>query len=599
MNHYQAPLRDIRFAMNEVLQYPNHYADIPAGEDAGVETVDAVLEEFARFCETEIAPLNQTADAEGCRWQDGDVVTPSGFVDAYRQFADGGWPGLAADTEYGGQGLPSSLQRVLMEMMASASIGFTLYTSAQAGAIETLAAHGTVEQRELYERKLVSGAWNASMCLTEPHCGSDLGLMRCKAEYAEGDCFRISGTKIFITGGEHDLTDNIVHLVLARLPDAPAGNGGISLFIVPKYLPDASGEAGLRNSLSCGGVEQKMGIKASATCVMHFDDAHGFLLGQKNRGLQAMFTLVNASRIAAAGQGVSHAELGFQKSLAYAQDRLQMRSLSGIKNPAAEADPIIVHPDVRRMLLTQKAFAEGNRLLVYYLGMQLDLAQGAIAASNRDAAQQRLELLTPIAKAFCTETGIESANLALQCLGGHGYIREWGVEQNLRDARIATLYEGTTGIQALDLLGRKVVGSGAKILDPFIEEIEGFCGSRSATGPEAVMILQLRSLLDEWRSLSANIIVQARAKPDQIGAASVNYLMFSGYLCLAWLWARSSISALDSIAAGNGDQEFYRAKRITAQFYFDQILPRTRTCVAAIEAGPDSTMALEPAHFRF
>lgn len=599
MTDYKAPLRDIRFVMNEVLDYEAHYSTFPGGEDASPEMVDAILQEFARFCENTVAPINRTGDEQGCTWHDGEVTTPAGFKDAYTAYAEGGWPSLSCDPTYGGQGLPPSLSRVVGEMLGTASTGFTLYTSGQNGAIETLAAFGTPAQRALYERRLITGEWNATMCLTEPHCGTDLGLLRTRAEPDADGSYAISGTKIFITGGEHDLTENIVHIVLARLPDAPRGTKGISLFIVPKFLSDADGRLGERNKVSCGSIEHKMGVKASATCVMNFDGARGYLLGEPNRGLMAMFTFMNTSRVAAAVQGVTHAELGFQKSLAYARERLQMRSLTGPKNPDGPADPIIVHPDVRRMLLTQKAFAEGNRLLVYYLAKHIDLVERSSDHATREASGRRLDFMTPIAKAFATETGFEAASLALQCFGGHGYIREWGVEQNLRDARIAMLYEGTTGIQALDLLSRKVLGSGGAMLTAFTDEIQRFCDRPDHGQALSPQLRRLQQLIGEWQSLTESIGQKAVANPDEIGAASVNYLMYSGYVCLAYFWLRAMACAGEKLQQQPADADFYRSKLLTGKFYFDHILPRTRACAAVIEAGAESLMALDQAHFQF
>ncbi len=599
MTDYKAPLRDIRFAINEVLDYPAHYATLPGADDASEEIVDAILQEFAKFSEQTLVAINRSGDEEGCHWEDGAVTTPQGYKQAYDKYVAGGWSSVSSDTELGGQGLPSSLNNILGEMMTSACPGFALYTAGQSGAIETLASFGTAQQRALYERKLIEGDWNATMCLTEPHCGTDLGLMRTKATPNGDGSFAVSGTKIFITGGEHDLTDNIVHIVLARLPDAPAGTKGISLFIVPKYNSDAQGNLAERNHVTCGSIEHKMGIKASATCVMNFDGATGYLLGEAHRGLLAMFTFMNASRIAAATQGVAHAELGFQKSLAYSRERLQMRSLTGAKTPQWPADPIIVHPDVRRMLLTQKAFAEGNRMLIASLAQQLDLAERSDDKKTRQAAQARLDFMTPIAKAFATETGFEAANLGLQCFGGHGYIREWGMEQNVRDCRISMLYEGTTGIQALDLLGRKVLASKGAMLGEFTQEVAGFCEAHQQTPALQPFVSQLSSLIQEWKSLTQNIAVKSMKNPDEVGAASVNYLMYSGYVCLAYLWARSVAVAQQQLAADTTEAEFYLAKINTAQFYFDHILPRTRTCVASIEAGANSMMGLDEAHFQF
>lgn len=599
MSEYKAPLRDLQFIMHELLGFSTHYAALPGYEEVSVDLIDTVVGEYAKFCENEIAPLNRTGDEEGCTWENGEVTTPSGFREAYQQYIEAGWKSLPWDTHYGGQGLPHSLNKLMTEMLASANMSFTLYASAQPGAIETISTFGTPEQRDTYERKLIEGTWNATMCLTEAHCGTDLGLLRTRAAPNADGSYLVSGTKIFITGGDHDLNENIIHLVLARLPDAPAGTDGISLFIVPKFLPNPDGEPGEKNPVHCGSIEHKMGVKGSATCVMHFEEAKGYLLGEPNRGLHAMFTFINASRISAAIQGVAHAELGFQKSLAYSRERIQMRAAAGPKYPDQPADPIIVHPDVRRMLLTQKAFAEGSRMMSAYLAMQLDVADKHSDETIRKQARNRLEFMTPIAKAFATETGFESANLGLQCFGGHGYIREWGVEQNVRDARIAMLYEGTTGIQALDLLGRKVLGSGGKLLSPFIEDIQQFCEQAPQTPELDKMTDALRTLAQEWTELTTNIGERASQNPDEVGAASVNYLMYAGYVSLAYFWARTVAVALPNAGESHEEQDFYSAKIATAEFYFQQILPRTRTCVAVMAAGSESLMTLGEDQFWF
>ncbi|MEM9257740.1 MAG: acyl-CoA dehydrogenase C-terminal domain-containing protein [Pseudomonadota bacterium] len=595
---YKTPLRDIRFSLFEVLGYQEHCESLGGEEILDQETATLLLAQYGRFCEDVVAPLNATGDLEGCRFADGSVSPPNGFKDAYRQYAADGWFSLTSEPAFGGQGLPPSLAKIISEILSSANMGFTLYTSAIPGAIATLQRYGSETQRALYERRLISGEWNATMCLTEPHCGTDLGLLRTKAIPDRGGSFRISGAKIFITGGEHDLTENIVHLVLARVEGAPGGTSGISLFIVPKISCSESGELGESNGVSCGAVEKKMGVKASATCVMNFDNARGFLLGEENRGLAAMFTFINASRISAASQGVAHAELGFQKSLAYSRERLQMRSLSGAKNPDQPADPIIVHPDVRRMLLTQKAFAEGNRLFNHFLAMQLDLINSD--SSDRERAQARLDLLTPVAKAFATETGVESADLAVQCFGGHGYIHEWGVEQNLRDSRIATIYEGTTGVQAIDFLGRKVLGGLGVALQDLLGEIDSFCSDfnaqKTSCSDYCSVISEKTAVLRQITSLIAERVSR---DPEEVGAASVSYLMFVGYTVVGYFWLRASKVALDALDKSRPDHEFYEAKLAVAAFYFDHILVRTDLHAQSIRAGARSMMSLRAEQFRF
>ena len=507
MPHYKAPLRDLRFVRNELLGYEAHYASLPGAEDATPDMVDAILEEGAKFCEQVLSPLNRSGDEQGCTLTEQGVTTPAGFKEAYQQFVDGGWPSLASDTEFGGQGLPASLGFVLSEMMGTANWSWNMYPGLSHGAMNTLEAHGTQEQKETYLTRLISGEWTGTMCLTEPHCGTDLGLLKTRAQPQKDGSYRISGTKIFISAGEHDLAENIVHIVLARLPDAPEGTKGISLFIVPRYRADALNES---NGVSCGSLEHKMGIHGNATCVMNFDEATGYLLGEPNKGLNGMFTFMNAARIGTGIQGLAHTEIAYQGAVRYARERLQMRSLSGVKNPDGPADPIIVHPDVRRMLLTIKAFSEGNRALVYYTAQIADLLNSP-EAKIREQADLELSFLTPIVKAFLTETGFEAANLGLQCYGGHGYISEWGMEQNVRDSRIATLYEGTTGIQALDLLGRKVLLTQGATMRPFTKVIHKFCQGQEENAELAEFIKPLAALNQEWGELTMAIGMKAMA----------------------------------------------------------------------------------------
>ena len=491
--------------------------------------------------------------------------------------------------------MPESLGMVISEMMGTANWAWAMYPGLSHGAMNTISLHGTEQQKNTYLTRLISGEWTGTMCLTEAHCGSDLGTLRTKAEPQADGTYCITGTKIFISAGEHDMVDNIIHIVLARLPDAPEGTKGISLFIVPKFLVNKDGSLRERNGVKCGSIEHKMGIHGNATCVMNFDGATGYLIGPENKGLNAMFTFMNTARLGTAMQGLAHAELGFQKSLAYARDRLQMRSLSGIKNPSGPADPIICHPDVRRMLLTQKAFAEGGRMLIQFAGHQVDKGRGGASPEEVKAADELLSFLTPIAKAFLTEVGFESANLALQCFGGHGFIREWGVEQNVRDSRISMLYEGTTGIQALDLLGRKVLGSGGELLKGFVKIVHQFC----LTHPENPYVATLTELTKEWGELSVKIGAAAMRDPEEVGAASVDFLMYSGYITLAYLWARAAQEAQQALDDKRGDTEFYQAKLYTARFYFQRIVPRTRALAVTMLAGVDNLMALDEAHFAF
>ena len=599
MPAYQPPLDDIRFAMRDVLQFDNHYSNLPGAEDADPETVDAILEEGAKFARDVLSPLNAVGDAQGCLWVSGEVKTPEGFRDAYQQYVDGGWPSIAQSTELGGQGLPESLGTILSEMNGTANWSWAMYPGLSHGAMNTLSAHGTAEQQAAYLTRLVSGEWTGTMCLTESHCGTDLGLLKTKATPNSDGSYAISGQKIFISAGEHDLADNIVHIVLARLPDAPAGTRGISLFIVPKFTLNEKGDIGTRNAVSCGSIEEKMGIHGNATCVLNFDGATGYLIGPPNRGLNCMFTFMNTARIGTAVQGLAHAELAFQGSLAYARDRLQMRSLSGAANPSKPADPIIVHPDVRRMLLTQKAIAEGGRMFIYRCAQLVDIAHQAESDEARAAAEQELAFLTPIAKAFLTETGFEAANLGLQVFGGHGYIKEWGMEQNVRDARIAMIYEGTTGVQAIDLLGRKVLASRGELLKVMTHQISTLCAANADEPRLNQYLAPLERVSHQWVDVTRQIGMAAIQDKEEAGAASVDYLMYSGYVVLAYFWAKAAVAAHKQLEAGQGDATFLRAKLFTARFYMERLLPRTRTLADTMLSGADNLMDLDEAHFAF
>ena len=597
MPEYKAPQREMKFVLNEVLKIEEHYQRLPGCEEATADVVDAILEEGAKFSERVLSPLNQIGDSQGCKFDNGVVTTPDGFKEAYQQYVEAGWPSLPHKPEFGGQGLPESLGIVINEMIGTANWSWSMYPGLSHGAMATIEEHGTEEQKGTYLTKLISGQWTGTMCLTESHCGTDLGMMRTRAEPQDDGSYSLTGTKIFISAGEHDMAENIVHIVLARLPDAPAGTKGISLFIVPKFVPDADGNVADRNGVNCGSIEHKMGIHGNATCVINFDGAKGFLIGPPNRGLNCMFTFMNAARIGTAIQGLVHAEAGFQGSLAYAKDRLQMRALTGPKNPDGPADPIIVHPEVRKMLLTQKAIAEGGRAMCYYTAMLVDTTSKSQDESEREDADQLLALLTPIAKAFLTELGFECANHGMQIFGGHGYIAEWGMEQNVRDSRISMLYEGTTQIQALDLLGRKVLMTQGVSLRKFTKIIHKFCKEESGNKALKPFVKQLSEMNKEWGDLTLKIGMKAMKNRDEVGAASVDYLMYSGYVTMAYLWLRMAKVAQEKLDSGAGDADFYKAKMITTRFYFERILPRTRALVETMLSGADNLMAMDEALF--
>ena len=591
MPEYKAPLRDMRFLIDHVFDFHTQYAALGA-HDASPDMINAILEEGAKFCENVLAPLNRSGDEEGCHFDNGVVTTPAGFKDAFAQYVEGGWHGLAADPAYGGQGLPSSLGLVISEMVGSSNTSWGMYPGLTHGAMSAIHAHGTAEQKDTYLSKLTAGQWTGTMCLTEAHCGTDLGIIKTRAVPQADGSYAITGSKIFISAGEHDMSDNIIHLVLAKLPDAPAGTKGISLFIVPKFLPNASGEAGERNGVSCGSIEHKMGIKASATCVLNFDDAKGFLIGEPNKGLNCMFTMMNHARLGTGMQGLCLGEASFQGAIKYANDRLQMRALTGAKAPDKPADPIIVHPDVRRMLLTMKAFNEGNRALTYFTAQMLDVAHLSPDAEARQEAEDLLAFLTPICKAFMTDTGLEVTNHGMQIFGGHGFIREWGMEQLVRDCRIAPIYEGTNGIQALDLLGRKVLGSQGKLLRNFTKIVHKFCAANAGHPQLGEFVAQLDGLNQQWGELTMKVGMAAMKNPDEVGAASVDYLMYSGYIVLGYLWLRMALVAQAQLESGEGDGDFCQGKLATCEFYFKRLLPRTAAHRSAIEAGSDCLMKL-------
>jgi len=598
MLSYKAPITDIKFLLEDVFNYYDHYQQFPEFSEATPDLVDAIFQECAKFSENELLPLNQSGDKEGCRFENGQVYTPKGFKEAYQKYVDGGWQSLSHPVDHGGQGLPPSLGMPKQEMMATANWSWAMYPGLSHGAMNTIQLHGTDEQKQVYLTRLTEGTWTGTMCLTEPQCGTDLGQVKTKAEPNGDGTYNVSGTKIFISAGEHDLTDNIIHIVLARLPGAPEGTKGISLFIVPKMQVDEQGNVGESNNVTCGSIEDKMGIKASSTAVLNFDNAKGVLIGPENKGLECMFTFMNTARIGTALQGVCAAELAYQNSLAYAKERLSMRSLTGKKCPDKVADPIIVHPDVRRMLMTQKAITEGGRAMVYYTSKLVDTIEHSKSEKDVKIADDRLGFITPILKAFLTELGSESANHGLQIFGGHGFIKEWGMEQIVRDTRISTLYEGTTGIQALDLLGRKILLSRGRSLKDFTMEVLSYCKDKSmiSSNPHKrqmnKFIWPLSKAVANWQQYSVRIALKAKKNRDFVGSASVDYLMYSGYIVMAYFWAQMAQASYEKLAGECENRDFYRAKIKTAEFYFERMLPRTKSLAKTMMADPKTLMQL-------
>ncbi len=594
---YQAPLREFRYVLHDVLRVEHHYRDI-GRDDVNAELIDGVLDGCARFAEDVVAPTNVPGDRVGVRrTDDGRVVTPPGFIEAYRQFVEDGWAALCGPADAGGQGLPESFGGPVGEMLVSANMSWKLYSGLTDSAVLCVAKHASEELRRVYLPKMVRGVWSGTMVLTEPHAGTDLGLMRTRAEPEDGGSYRISGTKIFITSGEHDLTENIVHMVLAKLPDAPSGSRGISLFLVPKFVPDANGAPGSPNGVSCASLEHKLGIHGSATCVMNFDCAQGWLIGEPNGGLKCMFTMMNHARLWVGLQGLAQCEGAYQLALAYARDRRQGRTSSG--GASAAADPIIGHPDVRRMLLTQKSLIEGARVLTWFASLQMDRALHHPDAQERARADGLLSILTPIVKGFVTDMSLECTSLAIQVHGGHGYVRETGVEQYFRDARITAIYEGTNGVQAMDLLSRKVLGTGGALARQLGGMIGGFCERQAGSESLSGFITPLTGLLKEWSEATESIAQRAARDPDEAGAAAMDYLQLSGYLCLAWCWARMAAVSTAALQKGGPDGAFHQAKLSTARFYFKRILPRAEAHLDALGAGARPVMELPADQFAF
>ncbi|TDR32559.1 acyl-CoA dehydrogenase C-terminal domain-containing protein [Hydromonas duriensis] len=593
MGSYVPPLRDMQFIMHEMLDVESTLKTLPAYADIDADTINAVIEEAGKFASEVVFPLNQSGDQEGCHWHDGVVTTPKGFKEAYKQYVEAGWPSLSCDPAYGGQGLPISLNNALYEMLNSASIAWTMYPGLSHGAYDALHAHGTEELKNTYLPKLASGEWTGTMCLTEPHCGTDLGLLRTKAEPQANGSYAITGTKIFISSGEHDMAENIIHLVLARLPGAPSGTKGISLFVVPKFIPTSEGAIGERNPVSCGSLEHKMGIHSNSTCVINLDGALGWLVGEPNKGLQAMFVMMNAARLGVGMQGLGLTEISYQNARNYAKERLQMRSLSGAKAPEKEADPILVHPDVRRMLLTQRAYAEGARAFTYWIALEIDKELSHPDESVRQDAADLVALLTPIVKAFITDNAFECTNHGVQVYGGHGFIAEWGMEQYVRDARITQIYEGTNGVQALDLLGRKILSDMGAKLKKFGEIVRQFVEDNGVDPKMQEFVNPLGDIAVKVEKLTMEIGMKAMTNQDEVGAASVPYQRVVGHMVFSYFWARMA-----KIALNKQDQDdFYKAKLATARFYFAKLLPETAGYIRQARAGNASLAEMQDAWF--
>jgi alkylation response protein AidB-like acyl-CoA dehydrogenase len=595
MPTYQAPVRDMRFVLHEMLQI-ERFSNLPGFADAPRDVVDQILEEGAKFTEEVLHPLNQVGDREGCtRLQDGTVLTPTGFKDAFRQLVDAGWPLLSANPEYGGQGLPHILNLAFNEMVSSANMAFGMYPGLTHGAYAAIETGGTPEQKALYLPKMASCQWTGTMNLTEPHCGTDLGLLRTKAVPQGDGSYLITGQKIFISAGEHDMAENIIHLVLARIEGAPEGVKGISLFVVPKFIPDAEGNPGERNSLSCGKLEEKMGIHGNATAVMNYDGARGWLVGEAHKGLRVMFVMMNEARLGVGLQGLAQAEIAYQNAAAYAKDRIQGRSISGVKAPEKAADPIIVHPDVRRMLMNAKAFNEGARAFMFWTGLYGDLLHKSPDAAERQKADDYMALMTPVLKGFLTDKGFDYAVQMQQVFGGHGYVEEWGMSQFVRDARIAMIYEGANGVQALDLVGRKLAMQGGRPIQTFFAEIDAFIAENEAAGGTLEpFLVGLKSAKAQLMDATFWLMGQGMSDPDQAGAASTDYLHLFGLTALAYMWAMMAKAALPNLG---GSDTFYDTKIKTGRYFIDRVLPETAAHLARLKAGKESLMALDAAAF--
>ncbi len=593
---YTAPLRDLKFVIHEFLDLAP-YSELPAFSEASPDIIDAILEEGGKLCEQVLHPINMSGDEEGCSWNNHEVTTPKGFREAYQTYVEGGWSGLTSDPEYGGQGLPHLVGLCMSEMISAANTSFGMYPGLSHGAWAAIHNHGSQEQKDKYLPKLTSGEWTGTMNLTEPHCGTDLGLIRTKAEPQDDGSYRITGTKIWISAGEHDMAENIIHLVLARIPGAPEGTKGISLFIVPKYMVNDDGSPGERNGVRCESIEKKMGIKASATCEMGFDKATGFLVGEENKGLRCMFTMMNAARLGTGIQALGVGSVAYQNAVAFAHERLQMRALNGPQYPDKPADPIMVHPDVRRMLMTCRAFVEGARALALYTGLQLDLEHMHPDQAVREKAGDWVALMTPIIKAYFTDMGSETANLAMQVFGGSGYIRETGVEQFVRDVRITQIYEGTNGVQALDLVGRKLPSKGGETLNAFIEPVKAFIDEHQGDSDMAEFVEPLSEAFDGLQQTIHWLFGKMMEDREEAGAASSDFLRLFALVAMGYVWARQAAIAHARLKDNSGEQGFYESKLATARFFMTRMLPDSAGLMQRIRAGAGPVMGLDAEAF--